>query len=187
MNNIDYSTKSQEELNDLFFDACRISDIDTIKYLIQSNYVDIHVENDVSLIVACDEGQLDVVKYLLSSSDLKEHCDIHINSDAPLRSACVKGHLEIVKYLLTSSELTEHSNVHSDEDAAFRYAYRFGEFDILKFLIFDMNIEKTEYVQECLSEKENSQIENWFAIRELQKDLKQELSNTSINEKRLKV
>ena len=40
---------------------------------------------------SCQEGHLEVVKYLLTSPDLKEHADIHADNDLGFRWACKKG------------------------------------------------------------------------------------------------
>ena len=55
---------------------------------------------------SCENGYLEVVKYLLTSPDLKEHDD----NDSGFRWACANGHLEIVKFLILdmSIEKTKH-------------------------------------------------------------------------------
>lgn len=58
----------------------------------------------------CREHNLDKIRYLLTSQELKERVDIHYKDDIGLRSA--RENIDIVKYLLTSPELTEHANVH---------------------------------------------------------------------------
>ena len=61
-------------------------------------------------ISACANGHLEVVKYLLTGTDLKEHANIHANNDEGFIWACSRGHLEIVKYLILdmSIEKTKH-------------------------------------------------------------------------------
>ena len=49
---------------------------------------------------SCENGYLEVVKYLLTSPDLKEHANIHANNDYGFRWACANGQLEIVKFLI---------------------------------------------------------------------------------------
>ena len=49
---------------------------------------------------SCENGYLEVVKYLLTSPDLKEHADIHSDNDSGFRLACRNGQLEIVKFLI---------------------------------------------------------------------------------------
>ena len=59
---------------------------------------------------SCQKGHLEIVKYLLTSPDLKEHANIHANNDYGFRLACANGHLELVKYLILdmSIEKTKH-------------------------------------------------------------------------------
>ena len=49
---------------------------------------------------ACRDGHLEVVKYLLTSPDLKEHADIHARNDVGFIGACRNGRLEVVKCLI---------------------------------------------------------------------------------------
>ena len=56
---------------------------------------------------ACQNGQLQVVRYLLTGKDLLEHADIHDDDNLALRTACANGQLNIVQYLLTSPELKD--------------------------------------------------------------------------------
>ena len=39
----------------------------------------------------CQKGHLEIVKYLLTSPDLKEHANIHANNDSGFRWACARG------------------------------------------------------------------------------------------------
>ena len=84
---------------------------------------------------SCENGYLEVVKYLLTSPELKEHADIHANNDSGFRLACEKGHLEIVKYLLTSADLIQHANIHANNDYGFRSACANGDLEIVKYLL----------------------------------------------------
>ena len=40
---------------------------------------------------SCQKGHLEIVKYLLTSPDLKEHADIHADNDYGFRWACARG------------------------------------------------------------------------------------------------
>jgi len=84
---------------------------------------------------ACINGDLDKVKYLLISPDLKKHADIHEGSDAGFQWACNNGHLEVVKYLLTSTDLKKHADIHSDSDLGFRWACENGRLEVVKYLL----------------------------------------------------
>ena len=54
---------------------------------------------------------IELVKYLLTSPELKVKPDINAQSDLALTCACQIGSLEIVKYLIESPELENHSKV----------------------------------------------------------------------------
>ena len=62
-------------------------------------------ELNEGLLEASFYAHSDIVKYLLTSSELKEHANIHYQDNHgsnALMIACKKGYLDIVKYLLTS-------------------------------------------------------------------------------------
>ena len=85
--------------------------------------------------LACLSGHLDIMHYMLTSSDLKQNIDIHTGEDFAFRMACKKGYLEVVQYLLESPELKEHADLHVYKDIAFRQASENGHSDIYKYLL----------------------------------------------------
>jgi ankyrin repeat protein len=98
---------------------------------------------------ACSSGNLEVVKYVLTSSELKYHADINCESGLSLYNACEAGHLEIVKFLLTGKNLSQKydmgfdSNMDEDErDAPFRVACSNGHFPIIKYLLTSPELEQ---------------------------------------------
>ena len=130
---------------------------------------------------SCYEGRLEVVKYLLTSPDLKEHADIHAQDDYGFRTACVNGHLEVVKYLLTSPELKEHADIHADNDYGFRLACANGQLEIVKFLILDMSIEKTKHIEDYLNKSQDNKCVKeaieLFKIRQFNQKLNNDLEH----------
>jgi hypothetical protein len=131
--------------------------------------------------LACYSGNLELVKYLLTSKDLKTHVNIHTNylgsDDYSLLISCQYGHLEIVKYLTSSPDLKEHVNIHTNKDRPLFLAYEKGFLDIVKYFIFDLNIEKSEFIKNNLKKQPIEEIENWFELRELKQELQSELSS----------
>lgn len=103
------------------------------------------------LIEACKNGDLDKVRYVLTSPELSVHADIHASvseesddndlithlAEEPLFQAAKNGHLSIVKYLLTSSELKEHSNINIDSrpDSPLLTACHHNHLPIVKYLL----------------------------------------------------
>ncbi len=137
---------------------------------------------------ACQNGHLDIVKYLLTSSELKEHANIHTEEDSGLKLACSNGHLNIVEYLLTSPELNEHADMNSYNDYVFLRAFKNNHLELVQYLIFDRNIKKTKAIDSHFEKNPNEQVENMFKIRELNDKLNQELhADKKSNSKNMKV
>ena len=130
---------------------------------------------------SCENGHLEVVKYLLTSHDLKEHADIHAKNDYGFRLACVNGHLEIVQYLLTSAELKEHADIQAQDNLGFRWACFDGHLELVKYLILDMSIEKTKHIEDYLNENQDNKCVKeaikLFKIREFNQKLNNDLEN----------
>lgn len=101
--------------------------------------------------IACIQGDLNLVKYLLTSSELKQHADIHFEKDECVVLACKYGQLGVLQYLLTSSDLKTHPDVHAQKGAGFQWACTNGRLDIIKYFFFDpsisdnFNLEKHSY------------------------------------------
>ena len=130
---------------------------------------------------SCENGHLEVVKYLLTSPELTEHADIHAQDDLGFRLACANGHLEIVKYLLTSADLKEHANIHAQDDLGFRWACFYGHLELVKYLILDMSIEKTKHIEDYLNKNQDNKCVKeaieLFKIREFNQKLNANLEH----------
>lgn len=105
---------SELTLNEQFVNACKDNDLDKVKDLLSNPIVDIHYLEDSGLLQACKEGHYQIVEYLLSSPDLKEHSDIHAQSDYALILACEKGDFDILDFLLNSPKLKEKINLNDN-------------------------------------------------------------------------
>jgi ankyrin repeat protein len=88
-----------------------------------------------SLLDACIDGDLDKVKFLLTSPELRHNADIHYKEDKPLHQACEHNQLHIIQYLLSSPELKEHSDIHSKNDWTLNIACNEGHFEIVRYLL----------------------------------------------------
>jgi hypothetical protein len=84
---------------------------------------------------ACGNGELDKVRFLLTSNRLSFHADIHYFNDMGFVSACLYRKFNIVKYLLTSSELKENANINAQDDFAIRGLCNYSDVDIIKYLL----------------------------------------------------
>lgn len=132
---------------------------------------------------ACQNGDLDKVKYLLTSTDINVHADIHAQDDYGFRLACANGHLEVVKYLLTSPELKEYADIHK----GFRCACINGGFKILNFFVYDMNLQLSLDVRRKINSLNNKEeILNLFDKRDFEGKLQNNLKVKVQDEKPVK-
>lgn len=92
--------------------------------------------------LACANGYLDIVQYLLTSKDLKKHSRINEqdkNDCDALTHACKYGHLDVVRYLLTSHELSEHAKIYQKDTKwnPLMWACYYEQEEIIFYLIID--------------------------------------------------
>lgn len=87
-------------------------------------------------------GNLEVIKYFLTSKELAQHADIHYLNDVGLAIASMYNHLDVVKYLLTDSELKEHAHLQADNNRAFRWACEAGNVEIMNFLVHGQELKE---------------------------------------------
>jgi hypothetical protein len=85
---------------------------------------DIHILNEYALRLASRHGCLDVVKYLVSVG-----VDIHDANESALKWAVANGHLEVVKYLVSLG-----ADIHVNNGEPFRWASGNKQFEIVNFL-----------------------------------------------------
>ena len=96
---------------------------------------------------AAYNGELEKMKYLLTSPELKQLVDIEtcdFNGENALHFAARGGHLEVIKYLLTSNELSTHLDVDMESTfsgTAFIIACEKGHLDIVKYVLNSEELE----------------------------------------------
>ncbi len=143
-----------------------------------------------NLIESCRKGELEAVKYLLTSPELKTHADIFCQDYYCLITAAICNHLNIVKYLLTSPDLKYKANVHANEDRVFIASLNHENKDLMMFLVQDMNIQKTKNIKAALKNSESKEIIlKMFKTKTLAEKLNKELDLPIIsnNNKKLKL
>ena len=118
---------SKHELNGMLYQMVIQGSLKGVKYF-QQKGVNIHSGDDWALKLASKNGQLEVVKYLVSEgADINNNHPWHGHA---LGLAAKKGHLEVVKYLIEKG-----ANIHADNDLALQWASGNGHLDVVKYLV----------------------------------------------------
>lgn len=137
--------------------------------------------------IACVNGDLTKVKYLLTSKDLKRHADIKAVDSLGFCQACLNGHINIVKYMLFDEELINHVTIHAKGKLGFKLASLQNHHELINFFIFEMKIRKTKSIEIFLQKNPNEQVQNWFNLRELNDNLEKDLSSKKNKTKKIKL
>lgn len=144
---------TQVQLNDLAFLSIEENNLAKLKFLLTSEkltrHASIHArykslyQADTLLIYAVKWHRFDMIKYLLSSADLKENSNIHDENELKenaLFYAVKYNHLDIAQYLLTSEQLHVKANIHSKDSAGndlLFCAYQNHNLEMMRYLLTD--------------------------------------------------
>lgn len=128
-------------------------------------------ELNVALMTSCRCGNLEEVKYILTSPELEFHANPQSFSHTAFNLACSQGYLEVVQYMLTSPELKVHANIHANKHdyihTPFVNAACKNQSHILYYFILELNIEKRKYMDDYFQYAPDSKFESLFEIRDL--------------------
>lgn len=134
----------------------------------------------------CSTGDLDGIRYLLTSPNVKNKLEIGFDGVDGLRRACKSGYLDVVRYLTSSDELETHVYYREQDDICFNWACYENRIEILKYFIFELEIEYSDGIYKFLLENPNEQVDDMFYTRQLQEKLNREMpinEETKINRK----
>lgn len=137
---------TQEELNEKLSSAAFNNDFELIKELLTSPKLKLYAQinsnphflgniccgNDPIGTSIKSRNNIDILRYVFTSPDLKEHADIHIDNERALCCAIYSVDIPMIKYLLTSPELKEHSNLYHTygySDVVFESIFKVREFE----------------------------------------------------------
>lgn len=129
-------------------------------FLANATKENLQAKLDVLLHIACDEGDLEMVKYVLTSDEIEKHANISLEGNKALINACAKGHLEIVKYLLTSPELKKHANINVQNGKALDYACFKGHLEVVKYLTTSEDLKKRIDINKNITRSFSSALES---------------------------
>ncbi len=104
--------------------------IKIVLYLLSSEIINIHFNNDQIIKDICYYGNIKIAKILFSKG-----INIHINNDEPFRISCRNGHLKLAKWLYNISKNSEIKiNIYSNDSDAIIGASINDHLDVVKWL-----------------------------------------------------
>jgi hypothetical protein len=194
----------KEDLGVALVDAVKAHRMDEIRYLLTSpelkEHADINIYAGAPLRNATRYDFFDIVKYLLTSPELTQHANIDAETGYPFKTACRHGYLDILKFFLESPKLKNRIDIHHDDDIGFRVAFTHKQLEVMQYLIFDRNMEENQTIKEYTSGYLNStdpsfksdkefaiKVNNMFRLRDLNKQLHDELPVAKQNNKKVKI
>lgn len=134
-NNIDYSKKSEDEIDLAVINACEAENLPLLSYLLLNEKKHLaKVENyDDYFSILCGIGNLPMVKWMV------EHCGKEINFESDnynfLKQAAQYGSIEVLDYLLNDQEVKELGDLSCYRNGAYQYACTNCELEIIDYLI----------------------------------------------------
>lgn len=150
--------ETQQEINERLVEAALRNDLPLIKDLLSSPNLSLHaqINGDTRFIGnICFNGDLNTLRYVLTSPELKEHADIHWGCERGLICAVHKGDVPMVKYLLTSPEIKDHANLHFQDES--------GKHTVIEYVFTARTFEQSEklveyFTSEYAVEKKDIQV-----------------------------
>jgi hypothetical protein len=190
-------------VKEIFNDTCRAKHLNIIKYLLTSPHAKIfhnaHMKDDKWIEYLCHRtNSLPVLEYLLTSPDLEQHPNLSSDTKA-IKAAIDSLQMNLVKFLISSPNLKHHVDPHACQDIVFKTAFNSNNLHFLRELIFELNINKTQEIENFIAEIKNREnygktnfygfslketmesVEDMFSIRDLKNTLQSELNCDKIH------
>jgi ankyrin repeat protein len=173
-----YHDATINQLNLALHTACKNNDIELVKFLLTSHELENHA-NIFSIELtgfqwACYVGNIELVKYFVSSTELEKNIDISSDEYGGLTSACLGGHLDIVQYFLEviGKNLDNLNDIYGE--CLLKAAVN-KHYNIISFIVINKNLQRNQQINQFLQEHPDENIEKFFALRDLNKNLNNEL------------
>jgi hypothetical protein len=109
-----------------FIECCKNGKLFEAQTLLANNKIDIHDYNECAFRVSCNNGHLDVAKWLLSLESVHGKIDIHAINDCTLRWSCCSNRLDVVKWLLSLDKFNNDLVDHYLPGQLYEYAFDLG-------------------------------------------------------------
>jgi hypothetical protein len=156
-------------MESIFLDACKSGDIQTLRSLDYSRF-NTHAQDEYAFRYACENGHLDIVKFLLTLEPSHGRIDIYAKNEYAFRYACKNGHTNIVKFLLALEETHGQINIYTLSEYTFRACIN-GQLDIVRILLTSERVNIHPY-DDCGFHKSNFHIKHTLIQHEPNYDWK---------------
>lgn len=171
--------------------ACEYGRLEIIKYLLFSTELSIHADiqkgNFHAFIAACRKNQIEVIDYLFNETNIKDKITI----DTIKRGfdiACRNLEVEPIKFLLENTNLKNEIDFNTFISEKFEVALLSKNLEAIRYFIFDLNIEKSIIIEQALKRYPNQEIENWFELKSINRELTNSLiDNKDYKNKKIKI
>lgn len=123
-------------------------------------------------------GKIELIRVFLEDSPIRNTIDKNELIGKIINIGCIYNQLEIVKYAIEKDNSQYFNKETNNINNTFVTSLTNGSMDVLKYFIFDLNIEKNSSLSNFLDTNLNENFEkvnNWFKIRDINKDLQEEL------------
>jgi hypothetical protein len=175
----------QSQIDDAVSVCCRYGSLKSLDYILNSEKITINgkIEGDYLFMYAFENNHLDVVEYLLNSPKAENIKNESIKSGQLLKNACAYGNLDAIKFVFNAPQLKDKIDIHVNKDDCFRILARQNKEEILNYFIFELELNRTKYIDNYLKVNQRKDIDSMFEARDLQKELNNELKDNKSEKK----
>lgn len=185
--------KAKADLSSFFTEylnsACEHGHLDIVQYLFSN--LDIQKSQkelvaSMGLTFAAQNGKVDIIEYLLNEftgPNIQQH---NLDNGALTNTACEYGQIDVIKFL-HKKDILNKDNIHVHSDYHFETALENNQLETIRYFIFDLNINKTEDINQALKNKPNAEVERMFTLRDLNNHLNASLDANQVTNKKPKV
>jgi hypothetical protein len=134
---------------------------------------------------ASKNGSLEIFEYLFNKFLDNKIIKTKLTNGEIISNAASCGHIDVIRYVLNTENLKKYVDIHVNKDVTIRAAYKNNHFDILNYLVFDLQIEKTPFLEEYM--RNEPELKKLFDIRDLNNSLNEELNDNQAKSKTIKI
>ena len=129
----------KKSIGQIFIEACMNGFLSYGMFLLKENIIDIHANGERAFQSSCENGHIQIAKWLihLGESENYDKINIHADNEYAFGYSCTNGHIQTANWLIQLGESGEYKmiDIHANNEYAFRWSCRNGHIQIAKWLI----------------------------------------------------